>query len=103
MPISVAEQKWFQSFMKQVEPRFQPLSRMAVSLKVDILYEEWKRSLLSDIARSNVDKSSVTLDFWTACDTRILFGCTVNYIHKEKLKSHILFLLRFHILTRQNI
>ena len=64
LPISVVEQEWFRLFMKQVEPRFQAVSRIAVSLKLDTLYEEEKRGLLSDIARSNVGKPSVTLDFW---------------------------------------
>ena len=55
------------------------------------LYQEEKKSFLSDITRSNVDKPNVTLDFWTGCDTRNFMDCTVHYIHEEKLKSHILF------------
>ena len=56
-----------------------------------LLYQEEKRSFLSDITRSNVDKPNVTLDFRTGCDTRSFMDWTVHYIHEEKLKSYIFF------------
>ena len=85
MLISVVEQEWFRSLMKQVEPRFQPVSRIAVSSKLGILYKEEKRSLLSDIAKLNVDKSS-NLDFSSGHDTRRFMGCTVHYNTRRSLK-----------------
>ena len=78
--ISVVEQSWFRGFMKEVEPRFQPVSRRGVSLRLDKLYEEQKRSLMADIAISVVDKLSVTVNFWNGCGVRSFIGCTVHYI-----------------------
>ena len=51
--------------MKQVEPSFQPVSGISVNWKLDMLYEEEKRSLLS--------QDQMWRSFW---------GCTVPYIHR---------------------
>ena len=91
LPISVVEQSWFRAFMEEIEPRFQPVSRISVSTKLTKLYEEEKSRLLADIATSVVKKPSVTVDFWTGCDVRSFMGCTVHYISQNQLKSHMLF------------
>lgn len=103
LPISVVEQSWFRTFMEEVEPRFQPVSRRGVSSKLDKLYEEEKRNLMADSATSVVEKPSVTVDFWTGCDVRSFMGCTVHYISQNELKSHMLFFLKFHLRIPQKI
>uniref|UniRef100_A0A1X7VFF3 BED-type domain-containing protein n=1 Tax=Amphimedon queenslandica TaxID=400682 RepID=A0A1X7VFF3_AMPQE len=65
LAISVVEQSWFCSFMQEVEPKFQPVSRVALNSKLDRIFEEEKKGLLADIAKSVVDKPSVTVDLWT--------------------------------------
>ena len=57
------------------------------------MYEEEKRKLLTDIAKSSVDKPSLTVDFWTGCDMRSFMGCTIHFIHEDMLKSHMLFFI----------
>lgn len=91
LAISTVEKEWFRTFMNDVEPKFQPISRVAVSSMLDKQYEEEKQILLADIAKSKVDKPSVTVDFWTGCDTRSFMGCTIHFVHKEQLRSHVLF------------
>ena len=91
LPLSTVEQQWFRTFMRDVEPRFQPVSRHSVSSKLDSLYEQEKSILLNEISSSVVGKPSVTLDFWTGCDNRSFMGCTVHYMHEQKLKNHMLF------------
>ena len=54
--INTVEQDWFREFMRLMEPRFQQVSRVAISARLDILYEEEKRNLLSEIEASSVDK-----------------------------------------------
>lgn len=76
--------------MNQVEPRYQPVSRVAVSSKLDKLYEEEKKRLLNDVEKSKVEKTSVTLDFWTGCDSRSFMG---YFILEKQLKSHMLFFI----------
>ena len=95
LAISVVEQSWFRTFTQEVEPKFQLVSRVAVNLKLDKLFEEEKKSLLTDIAKSVIDKPSVTVDLWTGCDTRSFMGCTVHFIHEQHVRSHMLFFVEF--------
>ena len=50
LAFSIVEQSWFRTFMQEVEPKFQPVSRVAVNSKLDKLLEE--KSLLTNIAVS---------------------------------------------------
>ena len=90
LPISTVEQDWFRSFIKVVEPRFENVSRVAVTSKLDELYEEEKQQLLAQISCCDV-KPSVTVDFWTGCNGKSFMGSTVHYIHLKVLKSHAFF------------
>ena len=65
--------------MSDVEPRFQPVSRVAVKKKLNILHEEERDTMLKEIAELSF-KPSVTLDFWTGRDGRSFMGCTVHYV-----------------------
>ena len=94
LAISLVEQSWFRSFMQEVEPKFQPVSRVALNSKLDRIFEE-KKGLLADIAKSVVDKPSVTVDLWTGCDSRSFMGCTVHFIHEQQVRSHMLFFVEF--------
>ena len=55
LPISIVEQDWFRNFMKLVEPKFQNVSRVAVSSRLDELYVEERRKLLAEIGTSNIE------------------------------------------------
>ena len=46
LPILVVEQPWFRCFMRDVEPRFSLVSRVAVKKKLDELYTEEQDKLL---------------------------------------------------------
>ncbi len=91
MPICTVEQDWFRDFMRIVEPKFENVSRVAVSSRLDEIYEEQKRKLLAEIKHSDIDKPTVTVDFWTGCNGKSYMGATVHYIHESKLKNHVLF------------
>ena len=93
LAISVVEQSWFCTFMQEVEPKFQPVSRVAVNSKLDKLFKD-EKSLLANIAKSVIDKPSVTVDLWTGCHTRSLNGCTVHFIHEQNVRSHMMFFVR---------
>lgn len=92
LSIQVAEQEWFRKFMSDVEPQFQPVSRVAVKKKLNILHEEERDTMLKEIADLSF-KPSVTLDFWTGRDGRSFMGCTVHYVvaTEKKLSNHMLF------------
>ena len=78
LPVCTVEQHWFRDFMGLVEPKFANVSRVAVCSKVDELYQQEKRNLLAEIETSDVDKPTVTVDFWTGCNTKSYWGqlCT---------------------------
>lgn len=46
---------------------------------------------MAEIAASDTDKPTVTVDFWTGCSGKSFMGSTVHYIYENKLKSHVLF------------
>ena len=104
LSIQVAEQEWFRKFMSDVEPRFQPVSRVAVKKKLNILHEEERDSKLKEIADLSF-KPSVTLDFWTGRDGRSFMGCTVHYVvaTEKKLSNHMLFFKEIPPHTADNI
>ena len=91
LPISLVEQEWFREFMKLVEPRFESVSRVAVSSKLEEIYLREMRKLLAEIKASPVDKPTVTVDFWTGCNSKSYMGSTAHYIFEGQLKSHVLF------------
>ena len=76
--------------MKLVEPRFQPVSRVAVSTKLDSLYDQERKQLMDEITHQP-SVSSVTVDFWTGCNGKSYMGSTVHYTFGNQLKSHVLF------------
>lgn len=45
LPLNVVKQDWFRDFMIDVEPKFQPTSRVAVSTKMDALYEREQKQV----------------------------------------------------------
>lgn len=59
--------------MKDVEPKFDHSSRITVSLRLDELYKQEKKSLLNDLKESGI-KPSMTVDFWTGCNTKSYMG-----------------------------
>ena len=91
LPIHTCEQTWFRDFMNDVEPRFTPVSRVAVKRKLNTLYTEERSSFFSDLSSISPRKPSVTVDFWTGCDGRSFMGCTVHYVCDGMLKDNILF------------
>ena len=91
LPLNVVEQDWFREFMRDVEPKFDHTSRVAVSTRLDALYEEEKRKLLVELDKLANVKPSLTVDFWTGCNAKSYMGATVHYIHESKLKSHVLY------------
>ena len=91
LPLNVVEQDWFREFMRDVEPKFKHTSRVAVSTRLDALYEEEKRKLLVELDKLANVKPSLTVDFWTGCNAKSYMGATVHYIHESKLKSHVLY------------
>uniref|UniRef100_A0A1X7VB64 Uncharacterized protein n=1 Tax=Amphimedon queenslandica TaxID=400682 RepID=A0A1X7VB64_AMPQE len=63
MAIQVFERDWFRQFLHDVEPRFKPVSRVAIKGKLSNLYED-RQQLTQKL--SNISfKPTVTLDFWT--------------------------------------
>ena len=91
LAIGIVERPWFHQFMKDVEPRFRSVSRMAVKRKLNELYQQEQSSLLHEV--NIVCKPTVTLDFWTGHDGRSFMGCTIHYIHEREreLKNAMLF------------
>ena len=75
--------------MKDVEPKFEYASQVAVNTKLNALYEE-KRKLLFELANK---KPTLTVDFWTGCNAKSFMGATVHYIHKGIIKSHVLYII----------
>ena len=92
LSISFVEKECFCSFMKVVEPRFQPISRAVVTSRLNSIYEEEKKILLDDITKS-ITKPSATIDFWTGCDSRSFLGCTIHFFCQNMLRNHVLFFI----------
>ena len=90
LPLNIVEQDWFRDFMKDVEPKFECASRVAVNAKLNALYEEEKRKLLLELANK---KPTLTVDFWTGCNAKSFMGATVHYIHEGIIKSHVLYFI----------
>ena len=63
LSIQVAEQEWFRKFMSDVEPKFQPVSRVAVKKKLDLLYEEEKDQMLMEITNISLSNLQSHLTF----------------------------------------
>lgn len=91
LPLSIVEQDWFRNFMHLVEPKFQNVSRVSVSSRLEEIYKEEKRNMLDEISTSFVHKPTMTVDFWTGCNGKSYLGSTVHYVHEKKLKSHTIF------------
>ena len=91
LPLYVVEQDWFRDFMKDIEPKFEHTSRVAVSTRLDALYEQEKRELLVELDKLANVKPSLTIDFWTGCNSKSYMGATIHYIYESKLKSHVLY------------
>ena len=88
--LQVVERDWFRQFLCDVEPRFKPVSRVAVKRKLSTLYDEDRQQLKQKL--SNISfKPSVTLDFWTGRGGRSFMGCTIHFINDNKLVQHMLF------------
>ena len=102
LPISTVEQNWFHNLIKLVEPKLQNVFTVAVSLRLDDLYKV-KRNLLAEIATSEVDKPTETINFWTGCNAKSYMGSTVHYIHGKKLESHVLSLLKWNLHIHQKM
>ena len=93
LPITIVERSWFRRFMKDVEPRFNHVSRNAVGSRIKELSEQAKSRLLNEISvisRFGL-KPTVTVDFWSGRDNRSFMGCTVHYVHEKQLKHSMLF------------
>ena len=74
------EQDWFRNINKLVEPKFENVSRVAVSLLLHELYVEERRKLLPEIVTSDIEKPTVTVDFWSGYNAKSFMGSTVHYI-----------------------
>ena len=92
LSISFVEKECFCSFMKVVEPRFQPICRAVVTSSLNSIYEEEKKILLDDITKS-ITKPSATIDFWTGCDSRSFLGCTIHFLYQNMPRNHVLFFI----------
>ncbi|XP_011404500.1 PREDICTED: zinc finger BED domain-containing protein RICESLEEPER 3-like [Amphimedon queenslandica] len=90
LPIQICEQSWFRQFVRDIEPRFTPVSRVAVKRKIDELYKRERENLMSEIAAMSC-KPSVTIDFWTGCDGRSFMACTIHYTAGGVFKNSMLF------------
>ena len=101
LPIGIVEQTWFRQFMVDVEPRFSHVSRVAVQVKLDGLYQQYRDALLNEISCS--PKPTATLDLWTGRDSRSFMGCTIHYYYEKQIKYHMLFSKKSHPLTQQRI
>ena len=75
--------------MSDVEPRFEPVSRIAVKKKLNILHEEERDKKLKEIADLSF-KPYVTLNFWTGRMVGVLWTALhVHYVVVEKkLSTH---------------
>ena len=78
LPLNIVEQAWFRQFMKLVEPRFQPVSRVAVSTKLDSLYDQERKQLMDEITRE------------TCISTRLI---TYNYRTKQTIRFFFILVL----------
>ena len=67
--------------MSDVEPRFEPVSRIAVKKKLNILHEEERDKKLKEIADLSF-KPYVTLNFWTGRMVGVLWTA------QKKLSNH---------------
>ena len=90
LAIGIVEQPWFRHFMKDVEPRFRPVSRNGIKRKLSDLYQQEYSALLNEVKVIAL-KPTVTLDFWTGRDGRSFMGCTIHYVHEKELKNSMLF------------
>ena len=84
LPIWTVEQEWFR----------ESVSRVGVNSKLEEIYARERRKLLAEIKASPhppVNKPTVTVDFWTGCNSKSYIGSTVHYIFKGQLKSHVPF------------
>ena len=78
LPLYIVEREWFSEFMKLVEPRFENVSRVAVHSKLKEIYDKEMKDLLGKIKASPVQKPTVTVDFWTSCNSKSYMGSTVQ-------------------------
>ena len=62
MALQVVEQGWFRQFIHDIEPRFKPVSRVAVKRKLSILYDEDRQQLQRNMSKVSFNPT-VTLDF----------------------------------------
>ena len=79
--------------MKDVEQRFNCVSRSAVGSRIKELSEQTKSRLLNEISvilRVGL-KPTVTVDFWSGRDNHSFMGCTMHYVHDKQLKHSMLF------------
>ena len=56
LPLCIVEQDWFLDFMKLVKSRFQNMSRVSVSSRLEEIYQEERRNILDEISKSVVCK-----------------------------------------------
>ena len=103
LPIQMCEQPWFRRFIHDIEPRFTPVSRVIVKRKLGELYTNKRYVLLSKIFSMSPCKPSVTVDFWSGCDSRSFMGCTIHYIDNGALKTMHFSLKKFHHHTQLSI
>ena len=92
LPLNIVEQPWFRNFMKDVEPKFEHTSRMAVSSRLDELYKQEKKRLINELKESGV-QPSLTVDFWTGCNAKSYMGATIHYVNDGRLKSQVLYFI----------
>ena len=59
LPLQVAEQEWFHRFMADVKTRFQPVSRVVVKKRLQVLYQKERDQML---------------DFWTGETVGVLWA-----------------------------
>ena len=87
LPLNIVEQDWFRDFMRDVEPKFERTSRVAVGTELNFLYKEERRKLLSELANK---KPTLTVDF---CNKKSFMGATVhyNYSRERPKKSCLIF------------
>lgn len=90
LPIQIAEQVWFRKFLYDIEPRFKPVSRVAIKRKLDCLYDEDRQQLAMEVSEIN-HRPSVTVDFWSGRDNRSFMGCTIHYVYGQEIKRNMLF------------
>ena len=83
MPISFCESKGFEDFMKILEPGYSCPCRQTITKRLQLLYEEKRKKVLTEM--SSTQHASLSVDGWSSRAQDSYVGTTAHFIDKNWL------------------